>query len=549
MVSRADAVNRLLTVRKAADSYLGFVKAIHPNFVLAPFQLELIDVLDRLERGTLKNAAGHPVRKVLITMPPRHAKSTFCTQDFPVYYAARKPGRKVISASYNAKLAHNFGRMARDIAREPIIGQAFPGFALSDDSKAVNDWRATNGSRYYATSTDGDLSGRAATLFITDDPIKNRTEAESPTYRDRRWQDYISASTTRLEPEPDGTPPIEIMILTRWHPDDPAGRLMQTEDWETSWHHVNFPAITTKETDEKMSAKDLPPSDPRHIPMNVALREVAVSKRYVNVVRRVALWPERFPLEELLRKQALDEREFEALYQQSPYIRGGNLIKISQFRRFDTLPQMATVIIAADTAFKKTETSDFSVFGVWGMDVGGDIYLIDVIRRRLDFAELKREAISLNARWRSRALRGLYVEDKASGQSLIQELRRESGLAVIPHRVSTDKVSRVHSILPMIEGGRVFIPQSAPWLDDYLIELEQFPDGAKDDQVDMTSMALDVLSRTGSNASFNMNTPIAMDTSLNSMMKPLSGAASPGWGDSGFGNKRGFSKDTWDSLK
>ena len=118
--------------------------------------------------------------------------------------------------------------------------------------------------------------------------------------------------------------------------------------------------------------------------------------------------------------------------------------------------QFQTLIIAADTAFKKTETSDYSVAVVAGLSQDGDIYIVDVQRGRWDFPELRQRLISINAVWRGSGLRAIYIEDKASGQSIIQDLRRESGMAVVPYKVQSDKVSRVNSITPMIQGGRVF---------------------------------------------------------------------------------------------
>jgi predicted phage terminase large subunit-like protein len=130
------------------------------------------------------------------------------------------------------------------------------------------------------------------------------------------------------------------------------------------------------------------------------------------------------------------------------------------------------------------------------MDRNGDIYIVDIIRGKYDFPELKQRLIRLNNRWRGRGLRAMYIEDKASGQSLLQELKRESGMSVIPYKVNTDKVARVNSILPLIEGGRVYLPEEAPWLDDFADEAVAFPNGNHDDQVDAVTMAIDVLSRT-----------------------------------------------------
>ena len=130
------------------------------------------------------------------------------------------------------------------------------------------------------------------------------------------------------------------------------------------------------------------------------------------------------------------------------------------------------------------------------MDTNGDMYIVDIIRGRWDFPELKQRMIRVNNQWRGKGLRAIYIEDKASGQSLIQELKRESGMSIIPYKVNNDKVARVNSILPIIEGGRVFLPDESAWLDDFIDESVSFPNGNHDDQVDAVTMSIDVLSRT-----------------------------------------------------
>lgn len=502
------AAQRLLQITKTKDNFHGFVKSLYPKFELADFQLELIETLDALEKGTLGT------HRLLITMPPRHGKSWLASTLFPVYYLARKPNRNVLATSYNQDLAKTFGRQTRDHAREPILSQAFPDFCMSEESKAVDDWRTILGGGYYATGMGGSTTGRAATLLLVDDPTKAREEAESATQRNKTWSYYVSALTTRKQPEPDGTKPIEIIILTRWHPDDLAGRIMDTEDWkEGAWTHINFPAIRSVKSNVKRSVAELPEDDPRFIPQG-QLSKVAPSKRHFHEEETTALWPSRFPLEELRKRERLDPREFASLYQQSPYIQGGNIIKASWWKKCDEPPTCNTIIISCDTAFKKTETADYSVMMVLGMDENSDIHILDIIRDRYDFPELKRAAITLNAKWRGRGLRGFYVEDKASGQSLIQELRNQSGMAVIPVKVGTDKVSRLNAVLPLVEGGRVFIPNEAQWLDSFMDEAQSFPDGKHDDMIDSLSMGLEAISKMGGQASEMLMGPINVKNSL-----------------------------------
>ena len=490
--SQREAAKYLLRLRDAQENFLGFVKINYPDWKLGHFQQELIETLDKLEKGTLG------VNNLLITMPPRHAKSTFGTVLFPSYFMARNPSRFTMSCSYNSQLSIDFGRQVRTVVEDKTVNQAVPDFGLSQDSRSAEVWRTDHGGAYFAVGVGGTTSGRPANLLLVDDPIKSREDAESMTQRNRTWNYYTSALATRLQPEEDGTPPKQIVILTRWHPDDLAGRLQQTDDWaEGRWHHVNFPAIKKVKTKEKISRRALPKDHPMYVEKNQQGNNHA--RRDIYVEKEEALWPERFSLEELKRRERLNPREFASLYQQQPYIQGGNIIKTQWWQRYpkDLSPEnFHTLVITADTAFKKTESADYSVAVVAGMDRNGDIYIVDIIRGKYDFPELKQRLIRLNNQWRGRGLRAMYIEDKASGQSLLQELKRESGMSVIPYKVNTDKVARVNSILPLIEGGRVYLPEEAPWLDDFADEAVAFPNGNHDDQVDAATMAIDVLSRT-----------------------------------------------------
>lgn len=492
------AAQRLLLVKEAPLSFRGFCHAVYPKFNFAPFHYELIDTLDALEKQTLGQ------RNLLITMPPRHGKSTITTVAFPAYYMLRQASRKILSVSYGSELAGGFGRKVRDLTREPIISQAFPSFQLNETSTAIDDWMTTDGGQYYACGIGGGTTGRPANLLLVDDPIKSRPEAESPAIRNKVWDFYVDSLANRKEPELDGTLPIEILIQTRWHPDDLAGRIMASADWsDGDWHHVDFPAL--RATTHQVLLPDGTTSDE---------------------IKEEALWPERFPVEMLDKMRRRDPRGFAALYQQSPYIAGGNLIKTQWFNFYtrDQLPpRFTSLILAADTAFKTKQQNDPSVIIALGLAPSGDIYILDVCRVRMDFPTLKRKFLIENAKWRGRGLRGIYIEDKASGQSILQELRREPGLSVIPykypgHRDASDKVARVNSILSLIEGGRVFLPEAAPWLDEFLDELQSFPNAKHDDQVDALAMGLDILSRIGISSQSAFGSMPDLSQSLNQSM-------------------------------
>ena len=549
MLTSQDAARHLLKLRKAEESFEGYVRLHNPTWQLPDFHNKMIRALDLLEKNELTShfdLSGYeqsqkprvPVRNILITMPPRHGKSTFGSVIFPAYFMARKPSRFVMSTSYNSQLATDFGRQVRDLVNEPLTSQAFPDFEMSPDSRAVDQWRTTAGGAAYFIGVGGTTTGRAANMLLLDDPLKSREEAESATQRNKVWNFYVSALSTRLQPDKDNVPPAQIVILTRWHPSDVAGRLMETEDWnEGRWLHINFPAVQEKPIsgdNGRQSRKDLPKTDPNYIAPDV-WRNLSQGKRYIRKTERTALWPERFTLEDLDRRERLNPREFASLYQQSPFIQGGNLIKSHWWRSYpsDMKPENFTsLIISADTAFKAKSTSDYTVMITMGLDASGDIYIVDVHRDRYEFPELKRKMIMLNNQWRGKGLRGIYVEDAASGQSLIQEMKRESGLSVIPYRTSGDKVSRLSAVLPLIEGGRVLLPEMAPWLDAFHDECQTFPSGTYDDQVDALSIGLDVLARTPSTGEYYKPPSFGASSLLSSTRSDLTAGASwRNWGE------------------
>ena len=367
----------------------------------------------------------------------------------------------------------------------------------------------------------GTTTGRRANLLIIDDPIKSREDADSATQRNKVWNYYVASLLTRLQPL--DQPPAVICIATRWHPDDLCGRIQKQEDW-MEWDHVNFPAIIETESKNEIRNPEF-----SHLPLS----KVSRYKRYIKSKKEEALWEDRFPMPELRKMEKLNPREFAALYQQQPFIKGGNMIKTEWWNYYDKedfdTSLLTTIIIGVDTAFKKTTTADYSAAVVAGMTQDGDIYIIDIKRGRYEFPELKRTLININAKWRGKGLRGIHIEDKASGMSLIQELKNQSGMAVIPYKVSADKVSRVAAITDLIEGGRVLLPKNAVWLDDFIEETVSFPNGTYDDQVDALSITLDKLSRMSFNAGELEAIPITSKGSLASTLER--GGDWYGWGE------------------
>lgn len=482
----------------------------YPDFIRADFQEELVKTLDLLEKDELINSHGVPIRKLLITMPPRHAKSFYGTINFPAYCMMRDPTREIMVAGYNSELAATFGRQTREIVTNPANLKSFPKFKLSQESRAVDFWKTVEGGAYYAVGMGGTTTGRGANILIVDDPYKTREEADSTVKRNKIWDFYTASLLTRMQPHRNGKPPILIVTHTRWNPDDIGARIMESDEFKRGeWFHLNYPAIRTIESGIEIKRSDLPKEDPRYIPariivngkdVNITSSYMNKSDKYVSCEREVALWPERFPLKELKKiRERIGDREFEALYQQNPYVLGGNIIKTNWFKRYtpETCPtEFHAIVIGLDTAFKTKSWNDFSVITVAGITELGDIYILKVYREKLEYPDLKRKLVNINSVWRGRGLRGWYVEDAASGQSLIQDMRHGSSLTILPWKPGTnDKTNRCTSITPIIEGGRVFIPEEADWLDDWEVELSQFPSGKHDDQVDSLVIVIDVASK------------------------------------------------------
>lgn len=556
-ISQKDAALYLLKLKQSANSFTGFMDYYY-DLEWESFHREMQDVLDRLEKDALVSAGGNPVRNVLLTMPPRHAKSFNATVNFPAYCIMRKPLRELMVSSYNNDLATTFGRGTREIVMDQKARKAFKDFGLSKETRAVDFWKTTAGGAYYSVGLNGTTTGRGANGLFVDDPYKSREEADSTIQRRKVWNFYTSGLLSRRQPDRDGQPPFQIVTQTRWHPDDMAGRIMESPEFKRGeWLHLNFQALTKKERGVYVRRNDLPKDHPGYVP-NVTVEKLKTGKRgagrgildrnvngSANVAEvEVALWPKRFPVPWLHQQKAtLGDREFEALYQQNPYILGGNIVKEGWFKKYKELPEFHALAIGVDTAFKKGQTNDYSVFTIAGITEMGDIYILSVVREKLEFPDLKRKAIALNVVYRGRGLRGFWVEDNASGQSLIQELRTTAGIAVIPWKPgANDKVVRAQGITPLIEAGRVFIPEEAEWLDDWLSELSSFPSSKHDDQMDSLVIVLDVLSRMVVTGMKEFSAPIGDLVTQNGLRDLLFGGQELRSDPNGWQGSGGFAK-------
>jgi predicted phage terminase large subunit-like protein len=436
--------------RRSRDHLLTFVRRMFPRYEAAAHHHRIADALERVERGACD--------RLLIIMPPRHGKSELASKHFPAWYLGRHPEKRVIACSYTASLAYRFSRQARNIvadARWPFdVG-------LAGDLAAVQSWDLDTGGGYIAAGVGGSITGQGADLLIIDDPVKSADDADSEVKRDSTWQWYQDTAYPRLH---DGA--AVIVIGTRWHDDDLIGRLLAAHaDGADQWEVLHLPAITDA-------------GEP--------------------------LWPERYPIPELLRRKAnMSSRMWEAQYQGQPLPATGGMFPRAWWSRYRELPTLTRLELVLDSAFKEGVSNDYSALALWGADGQGSAYLIRVWWKRLDFPKLIRQAHDAFAWSREQfpdlPLR-LVIEDKASGQSALQVLKQPyhtaSGalpaLPVVPFTIdgTQSKIARAEGVAGVVEGGRACIPEQAAWLDDWLAEHERFPLGAHDDQVDTTAMAL-----------------------------------------------------------
>lgn len=384
--------------------------------------------------------------------PPRHYKTQQNTISYVAYRVIRDPGLRVIVGAHTQNLARKISRFQRKLAQ--------PQIALNPTKQAADEWETMYDGGVRAVGVGVAVAGTGGQLIVIDDPVRSRADAESLTYRDKLWDWYTDDILTRRE-----NPATCQMLLTmtQWSEDDIAGRIMNSDEAK-NWLVVRLPAIA--EDNDPLGRKEGEP-----------------------------LCPEIIDIDELQRLRILTPG-FEALYQARPSAKEGNLFKREWWRYLSVVPPLRRIIQSWDTAFKTKQKNDYSVCTTIGEFDRGYI-IIDVFRDKLESPELKQAMASLYRKWQPEAV---YVEDAASGQSMIQELQRvEAGMPKIPiipvptKSVLDYKFQRAQSVAPMIQAGHVYLLDGTDWLHDFVTEYASFPNGANDDQVDSGCQGLDQL--------------------------------------------------------
>lgn len=407
----------------------------------------------------LERCLRREIKRLILLMPPRNLKSISVSVAFPAYVLGRDPGARIICASYAQELANKHARDCRSVMESKWYRWTFPNTRLSSARAAIHDFETTKRGGRLATSVGGTLTGRGGSIIIIDDPMK-ADEAASEAVRLAVIEWFKNTVLSRLDNKLND---VIIVVMQRVHEDDLAGILMQ----DPSWHVLELPAIAEADT---------------VVPLTMGRIKL---RREGDV-----LSPTHEPREVLEQMQRdIGSSAFAAQYQQHPAPLGGDIVKWEWFKTYDKVPARQTddrIVQSWDIAQTINESADYSVCTTWLLR-GGTSYLLHVLRKRLEYPELKKLLI---AHAITNEATTVLIENKNAGLPLLQELKQVPGLYAIACDPEKDKVTRMYVETPQIECGDVVIPKEAPWLADFRAEVCAFPKGKHDDQVDSLSQYL-----------------------------------------------------------
>jgi predicted phage terminase large subunit-like protein len=424
-----------IRAERSRRSLGAFTSFTQPGYEGARHQTLLDHELERIESGEID--------RLMVFMPPRHGKSEKASKRFPAWYLGRRPNRQIIASSYNSDLATDFGREVKGIIASPEFGAVFPDVTLRLDSRAADRMNTEQGGAYYAVGVGTATTGRGAHLGLIDDPFKDRQDADSQLQRDRVWNWYRSTFYTRLMPGG-----AIVLIQTRWHEDDLAGRLLEQDgriEDGGQWTVLDLPAI------DKQGA---------------------------------ALWPEWYDVPALERiKSTIGPREWSALYQQQPQPDEGTFFQRDWFKEWGELPALRYY---GTSDYAVTDGGgDYTVHRVWGVDHQGNIYRVDGWRAQTAADEWIERKLDLIAKWKPLAWFG---EGGVIQKSIEPMLKRRMIERKVHCRIEWlssihDKPTRARSFQAMASMGKVFFEPGAD-----LAEFLVFPAGKHDDDVDTASL-------------------------------------------------------------
>jgi predicted phage terminase large subunit-like protein len=451
---------------EAPTSFSRFLGYSNPKYELEWFHKDIADHCQMLLEGKIKN--------LMVFMPPQHGKSEIISRNFPAFAFGQNPDLKIVGSSYSADLAEQFSRAIQRTIDSREYHEIFPDTYLNGtDGRYVKncirnvDFFELVGHRgfYKAVGVGGALTGTPVDIAIIDDPVKDANEANSATYRQRVWDWYNTVLTTRLHNHSK-----QLFIMTRWHEDDLAGRILKAEPNE--WVVLSIPALCEQE------------------------RDGGKSNRHIGD----ALWPSHHSKEKLEKQKARAPREFSALYQQHPTIEGGNIVKRHWFKKisladFRSLRFNEPMHFYLDTAYnKKKQGQDNDPSGILAAcRIRNYIYIYNAMKVWKEMPDLLRFLPDYMSANEASSESKLHVEPKANGESVIQMLKEISTLNVKETETLKDsKEVRLRAVSPRIECGRVFLVDG-DWNDEFLDEVCGFPTQPHDEFVDILGYAINDL--------------------------------------------------------
>lgn len=405
----------------------------------------------------LEAARRGAITRLIINLPPRALKSVCVSVAWPAWILGHNPSSRIVAASYASSLAVQHSLDCRMVIGSPWYRRVFPNVVLTEDQNEKHKFMTTARGFRFATSVGGSTTGEGGNFLIIDDPI-SPAQAMNAGWRDdvNHWFSHTFAS--RLNDKKKG---VIVLVMQRLHQNDLSGYLLGKGGWE----HLCLPAVAT--TPEVFNFRGS-----RHRrEIGDLLHEARESRELVERAKR-----------------ELGSAAFAAQYQQQPVAEESALVRSWWFKRYKEMPEVYERIVQSwDTAIKSGSTHDASVCLVFA-EQEGKSYLLDAQVMRVEYPDLKRAFTTLAAQWQPQVI---LIEDRASGQQLLQDMRRETQLPIIPRNPKVDKVTRFAAVSALIEAGRVVLPEQAAWLADFETELFAFPNGTHDDQVDALTQYLD----------------------------------------------------------
>lgn len=479
VVDQHEAARQIIKRKRARASLSGFAQAIDipgkplseddedPNaWLFQPVESGLA-AHHQLMLEAIERTAARRYGRLMLFLPPGAAKSTYASVVAPVALMGRTPSFRVLLASYGQDLARRHGRRARAVAQQRVFTSIYSGHGgnptgVTIDAKtgAADEWALTNGSEYLACGILAGVTGNRCSALIIDDPTRGREHADSPTMRQKTWDAYQDDLLTRLVPGGSVT-----LVQTRWHEDDLAGRILPKDYAGQSgmiecrdgkvWEVLCLPACCERDDD----------------PLGRRPGEY--------------LWPEWFDEGHwaTFRKSS---RTWASLFQQRPRPDEGGIFQATWFNRYRTPPVEGLVVQSWDTANKTKQDNAPSVCTTW-LITRTAYYLLHVWRQRVEYPTLKRTVASLALAHKPSAI---LIEDKASGQSLIQDLRAEAMLPIVAIEPEGDKLTRARRCSGTVESGLVYVPVEAEWIPEFEGEVFAFPLSTYADQIDSMTQFL-----------------------------------------------------------